>query len=195
MRNIDRIITEAINQNVLFPSLKGHSNVLKSYNTKLQALCNNQSNTVEINTFLRELYNFTYQLAMALDRCVTAQNLNESFDSTMSNLGLPTVPIVTRPFQAFGRAFKNTDLMQSVRNMRDRWNGKDYQQGQMQRNGQIIIPQNAKLEVLLTQYYPLIQQKYMKLDRKYNGAVKNMTPIQYMFDEFEQIIAEIRNTR
>lgn len=190
MNKLDKIITEAINNNVLFRELNAHGANLQGYNARLKQLSGRgNTNSPEISTFISELYNFTTAIIAAIKRCVAKQSLNET-----NGWGLKDLPILTQPYRDFVYGFNRGNLENIVQKIRGGIIGDDDMQQRNSGRG-INTPQNAKLEVLLTQYYPPIHQKYVKLNSKYNYALDNMHPIKYMIQEFEGIITKIRNAQ
>lgn len=195
MTNINKIITEAINNQLLFNTLKTYGTNLANYANRLTNINKGGGNAPEIMFFLNELKNFALNLSNAIARCVNKNNLNEAYYGNTFGIGMSDVPLINNAYLGFMRGVKD-DMFSNFR----RNNGKNdkYANNFNSSNGSSInIPNNAKLSVLLTQYYPLIHQKYMKLDRKYQGAISNMNPPlpKYIINEVENVIRVVNQAQ
>lgn len=213
MVDIDKIITEVINNNVnnnIFTTLQAHinpsgnNNLLTWMNYLKNAFMSN-SNSQEINTFLMELYNFTNMLVQAIQRCVARQSLNEAFYGSyggfdLGQYGMKTPSIIGQTANAFINGFNGPSLVDRIQRLRDKFSSRQSNTPQQQGRGQgssFVPPKNTKLQVILTQYFPLVQRKYNELNRKYNNAVANLNPSspQYIIGEVNQIISELGNAQ
>lgn len=191
---IDKIITETINNTVVFAELKNHQANLTQYMAKLKLSLNVNQNIGEIVQFYNELVQFTSSLINALNRCISSNNLNEANSSGW----LSNVPSLNNAFNSMVRGFNHNLLTNTINSVSSAKN--TLNKNQIQRSSgynQNRTPKsNTKLQVILTQYFPLIQQKYTKLNIKYNNALENANPpmAKYILNEVEQIIYTIRNT-
>lgn len=192
MDRIRQIIREAVNNQVLFSDLNILANQLEREGNGLRQ---SRNNTAEISQFFGELYKFTAALVNAIRRCVRKQNLNE----ISSGWGFEGSPTLSNMYYSMKQGFNQDLLGDMVGNFRQIKNnftgrgGNSYQQSGNSGGRPTNIPNNEKLQILLTQYYPLIHQKYVNLNRKYNNAIVNMNPaypkniIQYTEDVIQTI--------
>ena len=192
MDRIRQIIREAVNNQVLFSDLNILANQLEREGNGLRQ---SRNNTAEISQFFGELYKFTAALVNAIRRCVRKQNLNE----ISGGWGFEGSPTLSNMYYSMKQGFNQDLLGDMVGNFRQIKNnftgrgGNSYQQSGNSGGRSTNIPNNEKLQILLTQYYPLIHQKYVNLNRKYNNAIVNMNPaypkniIQYTEDVIQTI--------
>lgn len=192
MDRIRQIIREAVNNQVLFSDLNILANQLEREGNGLRQ---NRNNAAEISQFFVELYKFTAALVNAIRRCVRKQNLNEM----NGGWGFEGSPTLSNMYYSMKQGF-NQDLLGDIfgnfRQIKNNFTGRggsSYQQSGNSSGRPTNIPNNEKLQILLTQYYPIIHQKYINLNRKYNNAIANMNPaypkniIQYTEDVIQTI--------
>lgn len=193
MANLHRIITEVINNQVLFSDLSIHASNLERFNQNMRR--SNTNNNPEISQFLSELYTFTLELVNALKRCVNKKSLNEA---NYGGFGFANAPVYSDLYYSMVNGFNN-DVMGNIRNKWDRikGNGNGVTSGSRYNGRGTKLPKNQTLQTLLTQYYPLVQQKYVKLNRKYGNAVENMNPPspKFIIGEIEAVITTINNAQ
>lgn len=192
MDRIRQIIREAVNNQVLFSDLNILANQLEREGNGLRQ---SRNNTAEISQFFGELYKFTAALVNAIRRCVRKQNLNE----ISSGWGFEGSPTLSNMYYSMKQGFNQDllgDMVGNFRQIKNNFTGRGGSSYQQSGNGggrPTNIPNNEKLQILLTQYYPLIHQKYISLNRKYNNAIVNMNPaypkniIQYTEDVIQTI--------
>ena len=192
MDRIRQIIREAVNNQVLFSDLNILANQLEREGNGLRQ---SRNNTAEISQFFGELYKFTAALVNAIRRCVRKQNLNE----ISSGWGFEGSPTLSNMYYSMKQGFNQDllgDMVGNFRQIKNNFTGRGGNSYQQSGNGvgrPTNIPNNEKLQILLTQYYPLIHQKYVNLNRKYNNAIVNMNPaypkniIQYTEDVIQTI--------
>lgn len=192
MDRIRQIIREAVNNQVLFSDLNILANQLEREGNGLRQ---SRNNTAEISQFFGELYKFTAALVNAIRRCVRKQNLNE----ISSGWGFEGSPTLSNMYYSMKQGFNQDllgDMVGNFRQIKNNFTGRSGNSYQQNGNGggrPTNIPNNEKLQILLTQYYPLIHQKYVNLNRKYNNAIVNMNPaypkniIQYTEDVIQTI--------
>lgn len=190
MINLRKIIKEAIDNQILFGDLNFHMTRLHRFNEGLKRP--NAKNNQEIGQFLNELYIFTEEVIKALNRCISKKSLNEGY-----NNGFEDVPLYSDIYNSIARGL-NKDVLGDVKNTWDVIRGKQsVSQNGNQRYGNVNIPKNQTLQVLLSQYYPPLEQKYIKLNKKYNNAVENMNPPnpKYIIKEINEIINTINKAQ
>lgn len=192
MDRIRQIIREAVNNQVLFSDLNILANQLEREGNGLRQ---SRNNTAEISQFFGELYKFTAALVNAIRRCIRKQNLNE----ISSGWGFEGSPTLSNMYYSMKQGFNQDllgDMVGNFRQIKNNFTGRGGSSYQQNGNGggrPTNIPNNEKLQILLTQYYPLIHQKYVNLNRKYNNAIVNMNPaypkniIQYTEDVIQTI--------
>ncbi len=211
MVNVDKIITEVINNSVISKNLLMYSSRFEQYFIYLKRIVNNRNNPQDVNVFLNELYNFTESLIYALNRCASKGNLNEAFGS-YGGWGISDLPILTGPYNAFMNGFRNdyigNDIRTIIANNRrsnnnvnnnnvgnNNVNPNNNQQQGGQTNNPINTPTNTKLSILLSQYYPKIRRKYIALNRKYNNGLEKIytrTPT-YIIEDVDKLLQDLRN--
>ena len=194
MVSLHKIITEAINNQVLFSDLRIHASNLERFNQNMRN--SNTNNNTEISQFLNELYTFTLELTNALKRCINKNNLNEA---NYSGYGFANAPVYSDLYYSMARGFNN-DVMGDIKNKWDRIRGKGHyatNNGNRYNGKNTNLPKNQTLQTLLTQYYPLIHQKYIKLNNKYGNAIQNMNPPnpKYIINEIESVISTINKAQ
>lgn len=192
MDRIRQIIREAVNNQVLFSDLNILANQLEREGNGLRQ---SRNNTAEISQFFGELYKFTAALVNAIRRCVRKQSLNE----ISSGWGFEDSPTLSNMYYSMKQGFNQDllgDMASNFRQIKNNFTSRgrnSYRQNGNGGGGATNIPNNEKLQILLTQYYPLIHQKYTNLNRKYNNAIVNMNPaypkniIQYTEDVIQTI--------
>ena len=191
VNRINRIITEAINNTIVFNQLSKHVTDLQWYTKQLKSNNNASQFNGEIIQFNNELILFVESLINAINRCIQAQSLNESSEGWLSN-----TPSLNKLYNAIVNGY-NVNRINDIISAYNRIRGAQYGGS---RNSYKVNNQpknNEKLQVILTQYFPLIQQKYIKLNTKYNNALGNMNPptAKYILDEVEEVIYTIKNAQ
>ncbi len=167
--NIERIITEAINKQLLikentlqtqFAQLEYCANELNRYRKSIRNKNLSSIQNKNIYNFItHEFYKFSKTLEFSIRKCVKSMNINEI---SMYQLGLPNLNL----FNGVGYAMRNGYW--STYNFLNGLRGGDtINRKQTTNMNQINVNENAKLLDLLYNTYPQIKNKYKILNKNY----------------------------
>lgn len=203
MRNINRIITEVINNTVVFTELNDELTDLEYY---YEALKKEQATSQDIAVFYKSLIVFVGQLIAAMTRCIQAKSLNEGltnnnpsltnlYNSMMSGLNSDILGDIYHNYRQFKRTYGNNGASNG--------NGGSYGGGQGTTNGggQGATNTNTNtnggnsqgnvktLYALLTEDYPKMSQTFFALNRRYNNYfMTSFNSARNIMDIIENII-------
>ena len=199
--NIDKIITESINehilikentQQILFAQLEYCANELRRYwNGIKQRNVSSITDRTTRSFIIHEFYHFAIALEKAIRRCVSSRNINEYF--SLSQLGPQDADlgIFNGVFDAFKRGYYGTyNFLTGGRRYGNRGIGSRYSNT---RN--INVNYNEKLIYLLSNTYPQIKNKYQRLNN--SNAISSVVPeIMNAMNLIERnLIPTVRNIR
>ena len=166
--NIDRIIKEEINRFILseaidFNGLKAYSNELNNSLGQISTISNDNSVDKGLRKFLYDFVVYCVQIIAAINRCVSANSLNEASWGGLSSYGINLPAVLGGNLWSDAKeGFYNT------RNFLQRRGGYSSTSGNAngKRVNQNTVP-SVKLSVLLQQL-PQWQQAYSTKSAQYN---------------------------
>lgn len=139
------------------------SNMVKTFSGRVNNL---KKKTKTDDVDLRVLYSnylyFTNAMIVAMQKCIQARTLNEA----QGGWGLETPGFVQDYINGFKSGFNSTT--NATNDFIRRWQYQKYGT-RFDKNGNIVLGNNTKLNELLTQYYPPLKEQYVFLTPDYSN--------------------------
>lgn len=174
-KSISYIITEEIDNAVMFAQLEDASKSLKNLYPNVLELKRNQGDAKEIHQFFVALQQFTLSLIHALDRCCRDRNINEAFGVNMysGNYGLQNVPALSNLWNAMKQGWRDAGAIFGNNPYGWRRRGKGEQEAN---RGEEETAPDYKLKELIYQHYISLCNEYDKVNKKYDGYLDKLNP-------------------